>query len=105
MIGIPTLNIELSAAPETLDHGVYACLISFEGAQHQGAMHFGPRPVFKDTDTLEVHVLDTTIATAPKTVDIEVIAKLRAIRKFSSVEALKQGIQGDIDATRAILGA
>ena len=102
-IGIPTLNVELSSAPKNLEHGVFACRIDFDGKEHTGAMHFGPRPVFRDTDSLEVHVLDTNIAVRPDRVNIAVIAKIRDIANFENVDALKTAIAEDISAVRAIL--
>ncbi len=102
-IGIPTLNVELGSAPKNLEHGVFACHITFDGKKHAGAMHFGPRPVFKDTDSLEVHVLDATIAVRPERVNIAVIAKIRDITNFAGIDALKQAIAADISAVRAIL--
>ncbi len=102
-IGIPTLNVELNSAPKNLEHGVFACRISFDGKNHLGAMHFGPRPVFQDVDSLEVHVLDTNITTRPDRVNIAVIAKIRDITNFENVDALTQAIAADISAVRAIL--
>ena len=102
-IGIPTLNIELSSAPKELSHGIYACFISLGGKKYRGAMHYGPRPVFKDTETFEVHVLDAVIDEPPSTIDLEVIAKIRDVKDFPSTEALKEAIAADIAATRAML--
>ena len=102
-IGVPTLNIALSSAPEELTSGIYACLILFDGKTYKGAMHFGPRPVFRDTETFEIHVLDAVIDAPPTTVDLEIIARIRDIENFPNVEALKKAIEGDISSTRAIL--
>ncbi|MFA5800468.1 MAG: riboflavin kinase [Candidatus Peribacteraceae bacterium] len=103
LLGIPTLNINLKAAPPSLTHGVYACWIEFKSERHMGAMHFGPRPVFSDSDSFEVHVIDATPRQRPATVDITVVAKLRDIKKFPSAEALKTEIHRDIRQVRAIL--
>ena len=103
-IGIPTLNIELSSAPEELERGIYACFITFGGKKFKGAMHYGQRPVFRDSDSLEVHVLDAVIDTAPRIVDIEIVSRIRDVQNFPDVETLKKAIATDIAATRAILG-
>ncbi len=102
-IGIPTINVEPASAPKELTHGIYACFIFIDGKKYKGAMHFGPRPVFRDTETLEVHVLDATIETLPKTVDIEIAGRIRDIADFQSVEALQKAIAADIKTTRAML--
>lgn len=102
-IGIPTLNIDLRAIPKELEHGIYACWITVNGKRLMGAMHYGPRPVFKDSETFEVHVLDAALAESPKTVDIEIVARIRDVENFASTEALKETIAADIAAVRAIL--
>lgn len=104
-IGIPTINVELSIIPKKLRHGIYACWILWNGKKYPGALHYGPRLVFNDSETCEVHVLDAIIDQTPKTVDIEIIARIRDVRNFKSTEALKQAIAADIEATRAILKA
>ena len=102
-IGIPTLNIELASAPKELAYGIYACLIFFGGATYKGGMHYGPRPVFKDTETFEVHVLDAVIDEPPSTIDLKVIAKIRDVKDFPSTEALKEAIAEDFRITRMLL--
>ncbi len=104
-LGIPTINIEPSAIPKELEHGIYACWIKFSGKQFQGAVHYGPRPVFKDCETFEVHVLDATIDSSPLTVDIDIIGKIREIKDFPSVKALKEAIAADIAIIRSVLSS
>lgn len=102
-IGIPTINVDPASAPKELTQGIYACFILIDGNKYKGAMHFGPRPVFQDCETLEVHVLDETIETLPQNVDIEVIGRIRNVEDFPDVEALKTAIAQDIAAVRAML--
>ncbi len=104
-LGIPTLNIEMASAPKELKYGIYACTVSFDGNTYKGAMHFGSRPVFRDTDSLEVHVIDERIEKTPESVDIEVIAFLRPVRNYANTEELKAAIDQDISAARGILSA
>lgn len=104
-VGIPTLNIELAAIPKELEHGIYACWISFGDKRFQGALHYGPRPVFRDSETCEVHVLDATIDETPKIVDVEIVARIRDVQDFESVAAFKEAIENDIEAVRGILKA
>ncbi len=104
-IGIPTINVEPSAAPKELSHGIYACWITVSGKRYRGAMHFGPRPAFDDTETLEVHILDELITEVPKTVDLEVVKRLRDVENFSNTKELVARINQDISETRAILEA
>lgn len=66
-------------------------------------MHFGPRPVFKDSVALEVHVLDSVVEHFPSTVDVEVLAQLRPVKNFPDAAALQRAIADDIRQTRGIL--
>jgi riboflavin kinase/FMN adenylyltransferase len=102
-IGIPTVNLNLKAAPSSLEQGVYACRIFIKGKRYMGAMHFGPRPVFSDSDSFEVYVLDTTLTEVAETVDLTIVAKIREIQNFPSAEILKTAIADDVRAVRAIL--
>ncbi len=100
---VPTINVEIGDAPPVLTHGVYACFVIIDDQRHQGALHFGPRPVFADSESLEVHVLDAIIEVPPAQITIEVVARLRDVQNFPDAAALKQAIASDIAATRGIL--
>ncbi len=102
-LGIPTINIDLSCVSKEMKHGIYACWIRFNGKQHMGSIHYGLRPVFNDSETFEVHVLDTLIEVPPACVDIRIVGRIRDIRNFDSPEALKSAIATDVEATRAML--
>ena len=102
-LGTPTMNLDLSAVPSGVHEGIYACFCTFDGRHHQAVMHYGPRPVFKDTASCEIHVLDTTINEAPQQLTVEIIHYLREVRDFQTPEALMAQIAADIDDARAIL--
>lgn len=104
-LGVPTLNLDLSALPPDLQEGIYACFVNVYGKKFGGALHFGPRPVFQDSRSCEVHLLDETLNDPPPEVTIEIVQYLREIRDFPSAAALKVQMQEDIDQTRAILNA
>lgn len=102
-LGTPTINLELEDIPASLQEGIYACIVTLEERRVQAAMHYGPRPVFKDTTSCEVHLLDTKIENAPESLEVEIVAYLREVRDFPSVEDLRKQIDEDIVKTRAIL--
>lgn len=102
-IGIPTINVEISSAPAELTHGIYACDVLLNGKKYMGAMHFGERPAFNDTETLEVHIIDETVTEVPATIDMTVVERLRGVEDFTTTEALVARIREDIDRARAIL--
>ncbi len=102
-LGTPTLNLNLDEVPANLDEGIYAVWVAFGGSLHQGALHYGPRPVFKDTLSCEVFVLDEEIVDPPKDVEIIIVSYLRPVLDFASPQELSQQIEDDVTRTREIL--
>lgn len=101
----PTINVSLHDVPPTLAHGVYACRVTIGSTVHDGALHYGPRATFHDTDSCEIHLIDATVAHPPATVDIRIIEHTRDVRAFADAEALKRQIAADLIDIRAILSA
>lgn len=106
-LGAPTINVSMSDVPKELEHGIYACWVV--GAWHAkplpAAMHYGPRPVFKDIDSCEVHLLNTVIEEAPASIEIDVVAYLRPVQDFESPALLMQQIADDIARAHTILSS
>ena len=100
-IGCPTVNLSLDDVPNELEEGIYACIAN----AHHAVMQFGPRPTFDDTPSCEVHFLDLEPDSAPESLEVKVIEKIRDIEKFESTEELIAKIQEDIKRARAILSA
>lgn len=105
VIGAPTINLDLADVPSQLREGIYACMVTLDGEAMQAAMHYGPRPVFKDTVACEVHLLNRTVDAVPGTITVAVAAYLREVRDFPSTEALMTQIADDVSRARAILDA
>ncbi len=105
-IGTPTINLQYNDVPQELLNGVYACFAQLEdeGESIPAVMHYGPRPVFKDSPSCEVHLIDRTIAHSPMRLTVAVIQFLRDIADFPSREALLQQMEADIHVAREILG-
>ena len=104
LIGTPTINLDTLDVPPEMDEGIYACRAIIDNKNENAVLHYGPRPVFKDTSSCEVHLLDRTLEKTPEMLTVEVIQFLRDVRDFPSVDALKKQIGKDIDEVRAILG-
>ncbi len=102
-IGSPTLNLALDDLPHTLKNGIFACRVRWNGHIFPAAMHFGPRPVFNDSVTCEVHVIDHPLRRSPLRIRVEVLKRLRGIRNFKTVALLQKQIQRDIEKTKEIL--
>lgn len=90
--------------PSDVEHGIYACRVMFDESTYDGALHYGPRPVFGDTTvSCEIHVLDHVIDTPPARLDLLIFEKIRDVRNFESPEAMTEEIDRDIRKIRAIL--
>ncbi len=103
--GRPTLNLDLADVPSTLAEGIYACAAHIDGRTERAVMHFGPRPVFRDSASCEVHLIDTPVKEAPPHMDVTVVSYLREVRDFPSAAAMYVQIASDVEAARAILDA
>lgn len=101
----PTLNLELKDVPPAMKEGIYVCRVTIGSTKFNAAMHYGPRPVHKDTTSCEVHILDEVIAEAPETLTVDVIEYLRPVLDFPSEAALIAQISNDIEKSRGILRA
>ncbi len=104
-LGVPTINIDLAAVPDDLAHGIYACRITLDGTVYPGAMHYGPRPVFKDSDAFEVHIIEGTVEDVPETATVEIVGYIREVQDFASPAELVARIQKDIVEARGMLSA
>ncbi|MEK7545396.1 MAG: riboflavin kinase [Patescibacteria group bacterium] len=95
--GFPTLNLEFDVAP-LLDHGVYACRArgSVQAPFLPALLHFGPRPTIDlHQPTFEVFFLEFPEGENIKTLEVEVLGKLRGVLKYTSIEALADQIRKD----------
>lgn len=99
-IGVPTINLSLKTVPVSLRAGVYGARVLLDGQTVMGAVHFGERPVFHDTTTLEVHIIDQVIEKAPAALQMDIVVRIRGIEKFASVDDLLKAIHTDIDQIR-----
>lgn len=105
-LGIPTINIRVADVPKDLQKGIYACRVRWEKSPWRGAvMHWGPRPVFQDSVSCEIHILDGVEAVTPDTIEVMPVGFLREVRNFRSPEKLMQQIASDIAEARAMLAA
>lgn len=106
-LAIPTMNLSLKRVPNELARGIYAAKVFLQPQNPEkwsmAAVHYGPRPVFRDSESFEVHVLDEDVNFPPDIVRVELIAKLRDVQNFPNAAALVAAINHDIEQARAIL--
>ncbi len=102
VIGTPTINLDPTALNAINENGIYACWAIFDRVP--AVMHAGDRPVFDDTPSVEIHLLEPAPQHTPEFLTIEIIEFLRPVENFDSVEELQRQIQTDILTARATLG-
>jgi riboflavin kinase/FMN adenylyltransferase len=94
----PTLN--LAAEQELLPaRGVYITRSCLEGEtrSYRSVTNIGMRPTFNGSAlSVETHLLDTQLATAPKRMEVRFWKRLREEKKFSGPEELRAQIAADI---------
>lgn len=102
-LGTPTINLAIESIPKNILHGIYAGWVTIDNQKFLAAMHYGPKPFYKEEVSFEVHAIDAALGEIPENVDIALVKKIRDIQNFSSEAALKQQMQKDIAEARGIL--
>lgn len=102
-LGFPTAN--LGGGPEVLPaEGVYAGFaydLDRAGQFLAGcALNVGSRPTVGRPPTVEAHLLDFSEDIYGKNVGIELLARVRSVRKFDDVTALRAQIERDVEHTQ-----
>ncbi len=103
-IGFPTANLNevdvLIPGP-----GVYGGYAISESPSQLAAIHIGPNPTFdRDGDLkVEIHLLDYDGDLYGKTLQVDVVIRLRDIARFDSVQSLVQQLNQDVEFIRTRL--
>lgn len=72
---------------------------------HLAAIHIGPRPTFEEADpSVEAHLLDFSGDLYGKMLCLDIRHKLRDVKKFDTLEMLRNAIKLDCERTRDLLG-
>jgi len=102
-IGFPTANI---TGIETLlpADGVYAGLAAVGEREFAAAINVGPNPTFHETARkVEVHLIDFSGDLYGQTLAVDLVDRVRDVRKFASREELVDQIRNDVAAVRTLL--
>lgn len=104
-IGYPTANLALPANHKLIPaNGVYAVWVKTDEARHGGMMNIGLRPTVNGKQlTLEVYILDFDNDIYGKSLTVEFVELLRKEQKFENLEALKDQLAKDKEATEQVL--
>lgn len=105
-LGFPTANLD---AIDTLipADGVYAALayVDGQGPPHPTATHIGPNATFGEQDRkVESHLIDFDGDLYGRTVELDLLTRLRPTRKFTGLDDLLSHIRADIVEAREVCG-
>lgn len=96
-LNFPTANLDIKETYKLIPKdGVYVVKSSIDDSPVYGMMNIGNNPTFKgNKQSIEVHFFDLDKNLYDKTLNIEILYRLRDERKFDSVERLKEQLQND----------
>ena len=104
-ISIPTANQIVPKEKLTPKNGVYLSRIFLNGRMYDGVSNLGVKPTVSNENTLglETHVLDFNGDLYQQEITVELLKYVREEMKFSSVEALSQQMNQDIEQVKVYL--
>ena len=103
-IGFPTANLDVWAEQLLPANGVYAGWAQLGAERFMAVANIGNRPTFDHgAVTVEAHLLDFDRDIYGAQLAFDVVARLRAERKFAGVDALVAQIARDVERARAVL--
>jgi len=106
-LGFATANLSGIPARKLLPpDGVYAVRVEWRGGRADGMMNQGGKPTFRQAGrSLEVHLLDYAGSLYGEWLKVEWVARLRDVRRFPSLDALRAQLDCDRSSARAALAA
>lgn len=96
IVGMPTANLDFDITNTKIDIGVYASVVYLE-KEYVGVTNIGTRPSV-DNDkkiSIETHILDFDRDIYGEIIEIELIEKIRDIKKFNNLEEVKMQVDKD----------
>ncbi len=104
-IGFPTANLALPEPVKLVPaNGVYAVWATWQEERFAGMMNIGTRPTVDGRRlTLEVHLFDFDRDIYGQSLTVAFVEQLRAEKKFESLDALKDQLAKDKEATLQLL--
>ena len=108
-LGFPTANLTFAYTPALPVLGIYLGRVSVPergvGPHHPALVSIGVRPTFHDEGfvLVEVYLLDWDGDLYDATLDVELSHRLRAERRFESIDALVTQMRGDEDEARRLI--
>jgi riboflavin kinase/FMN adenylyltransferase len=105
-LGFPTANLEIAPEQAIPANGVYATWVYINGKAYPSMTYIGKNPTFGGSEPgVEVYILDYHHDLYGRELKVELVARLRGEKQFSSAEELKKQIIEDVKQGKAILGS
>lgn len=102
-LGFPTANL-VGVRVLVPAEGVYAGRTKIQGRSYAVACNIGPNPTFGVSDRkIEAHVIDFAGDLYGQSLDIDLVARIREVRRFGDIEELKRQLVRDIAAARTLV--
>ncbi|QOL25780.1 bifunctional riboflavin kinase/FAD synthetase [Thalassotalea sp. LPB0316] len=103
--GFPTANVSLKRRVSPVS-GVYAVRVKHNEQEYFGVANIGCRPTLAGVrQQLEVHIFDFNQMIYGQHIEVIMLKKLRAERKFDSLDALTQQIKIDSEQAKDFVSA
>ena len=104
-MGFATANQQISQLEKLPEIGVYASKVKIDDKQYIGITNVGTRPTVDDAAkiTIETHVLDYSGDLYGKIIEVDLVFRIRDIKKFANTQQLLKQINDDKETARALL--
>ena len=81
---------------------MYAAVVPVDGKRWRAVVNLGSRPTFQERERLlEVHLLEFDGDLYGRELAVDFIERLRDVKKFESVDELRQQIAQDVETARS----
>jgi riboflavin kinase/FMN adenylyltransferase len=105
-INFPTANVDYAKEKAAPPNGIYACWARLGNERFMAATNIGLNPTFtpeRQIPSLEAYLLDFDRDIYGEVMTLEFVARLREEIRYTTVEALINQIQDDVNQTRNLL--
>ena len=99
----PTMNLSPRRLPKSFAFGIYAVRVKTPVGEFFGALHYGPRPAVHAPLSFEVHAIGLKKKLYGERISVEIVERIREVKKFASVPELKKAILEDIARAKDLL--
>jgi len=101
-MGYPTINIAIPEGKLLPKYGVYFGYADIAGESYRAMFNLGVKPtVGSDEPTLEAYLIDFEGDIYGEAARVSFVARIRAEKKFGSIEELSEQIRMDVEKARA----